>query len=117
MDLKPIHQGSATVLSPAGRIDHATADAFQGALQPHLDQCRAGQAPIVLDMHGLDYISSVGLRVLMMAARQVKTQHGRIVIAGLTPLVKEVFDISRFNLVFELFEDRRAAIAALGGDG
>lgn len=117
MDLKPIHQGSATVLSPAGRIDHATADAFQAALQPHLDHCRAGQVPIVLDMGGLDYISSVGLRVLMMAARQVKVQQGRIVICGLTPLVKEVFEISRFNLVFELFEDRRAAIAAVESAG
>jgi len=116
MDLTPTPQGSATVLSPAGRIDHASADAFQAALQPYVDACQAGQMSILLDMHRLDYISSVGLRVLMIAARQVKAQHGRIVISGLTPLVKEVFEISRFNLVFELFEDRQAAIAAIGGN-
>lgn len=117
MDLQPKQQGSATVLTPAGRIDHASAEAFRAALQPHVDQCRDDQGSIVLDMHGLEYISSVGLRVLMMAARQAKARHGRIVIAGLTPLVKEVFEISRFNLVFDLYDDVPAALAAQGSGG
>lgn len=117
MDLQPAQQGSVTVLNPTGRIDHASADAFQSALQPHVDRCRDGQGSIVLDMHGLEYISSVGLRVLMMAARQSKAQQGRIVVAGLTPLVKEVFEISRFNLVFDLYDDVSAALAAPGIGG
>lgn len=112
MDLNPTSQDGALVLRPAGRIDHATADAFQAALQPHLEQARAGAAPVVLDMQGVDYISSVGLRVLMMAARQAHDQQGRLVVAGLTPLVKEVFEISRFNLVFDLYDDLPAALAA-----
>jgi len=100
------------VLTPAGRIDHSSADDFQAALKPHLDRCRAAAHPIVLDLHELEYVSSVGLRVFMMAARQVKDQQGRIVVAGLTPLVKEVFDISRFNLVFDIYEDVDAALGA-----
>lgn len=114
MDLQPRQQGTLTVLSPIGRIDHASADAFQAALQPHLEPCRDGKGALVLDMHALEYISSVGLRVLMMAARQAKAQNGRIVIAGLTPLVREVFEISRFNLVFDLYDDVAAALAASG---
>jgi len=117
MDLQPTQQGGVTVLTPAGRIDHASADAFQAALQPFLDECRDGRGGIVLDMKELEYISSVGLRVLMMASRQAKTQHGRIVVAGLTPLVKEVFEISRFNLVFDLFDDVAVALAAQGSAG
>jgi len=117
MDLQPKQQGSVTVLTPAGRIDHASSDAFQTALQPHVDSCRSSACGIVLDMHDLEYISSVGLRVLMMAARQAKAQQGRIVIAGLTPLVKEVFEISRFNLVFDLFDDLPAALATFGSGG
>ena len=111
MDLNPVSQGGAVILTPKGRIDHASADAFQASLQPHLDRCCAGEAPIVLDMHELEYISSVGLRVLMMAARQVKAQNGRIAVAGVTPLVKEVFEISRFNLVFDMFDSVEAALA------
>ncbi|RPI41762.1 MAG: anti-sigma factor antagonist [Betaproteobacteria bacterium] len=117
MDLNPVPRDGAVILTPAGRIDHASADAFQAALQPHLDRCRPGAAPIVLDMHDLEYISSVGLRVLMMAARQVKDQNGHIAVARLSPLVKEVFEISRFDLVFDTFDSVDAALAAARSGG
>ena len=112
MDLHPVTRAGSVILAPAGRIDHASAEAFQQALQPHLDQCGPDGARIVLDLRGLEYISSVGLRVLMMAAHQVGGQKGSIVVAGPTSLVKEVFEISRFDLVFETFDDIEAALAA-----
>ena len=117
MDLHPATRDGAIVLAPAGRIDHASADDFQASLQPFLDGSRAGDPALVLDLQRLEYISSVGLRVLMMAARQVKSQAGRIVVAGLTPLVQEVFEISRFNLVFDVFENVEAALGAAGRGG
>lgn len=117
MDLHPTQHGSTVVLAPAGRIDHASADAFGAALQPFLDHCRDDQGAIVIDMQRVDYVSSVGLRVLMMASRQVKARKGRIVIAALSPLVREVFEISRFNLVLDLFDDVGAALAATGARG
>ena len=101
------------VVSPTGRIDQASADAFQSALVPYLAGCKKDGAPLVLDFSGIDYISSVGLRVLMLAARQVKAQDGRIAIAGLQPVVKEVFGISRFNLVFKVFDSVKAASESL----
>jgi len=117
MDLKPVSRGSATVLTPTGRIDQTSADAFQAALEPHLAHCRAGEAALVIDMSEVSYISSVGLRVFMVAAKQVKAQEGRIAVAGLTPMVKEVFEITRFNLVLALYDDAAAACAALEGGG
>jgi anti-anti-sigma regulatory factor len=51
--------------------------------------------------------------VLMLAAKQVKSQGGAIGVAALEPVVKEIFEISRFNLVIPCFEDVRAALAAL----
>jgi len=68
---------------------------------------------VVLDFSGVEYISSVGLRVLMLAAKQVKVQKGTIVIAGMQPVVKEIFDISRFNYVFASFPALRDAVADL----
>jgi anti-anti-sigma factor len=114
MDLHPSSRDGAVVLAPAGRIDHASADAFQAALRPFLEGCRAGEPALVLDLHALDYISSVGLRVLMMASRQVREQAGRMVVSRLTPLVKEVFEISRFDLVFDVYDDLEAALAGAG---
>jgi anti-anti-sigma factor len=112
MDLHPVSRAGSVILAPAGRIDHANAESFQRALQPHLDQCGPRHSRIVLDLRNLEYISSVGLRVLMMAARQVKEQNGYIAVAGPTPLVQEVFEISRFDLVFETFDDVETALAA-----
>ncbi len=97
------------IVSPTGRIDQSSADTFQSALVPHLASCTKNGAPLVLDFSGIDYISSVGLRVLMLAARQVKAQDGRIAIAALQPVVKEVFEISRFNLVLKVFDSVKAA--------
>jgi len=115
MELKPIQEGRTTVLSPAGRIDHTHADAFKLALDPHLAACTKDGAPLVLDFSGVDYISSIGLRALMVAIKQVKPQGGRMVLAALQPLVLEVFTISRFDMLFEIFPDRAAALAAVGG--
>ncbi len=117
MDLHPTSRNGATVLAPAGRIDQLSADAFQEALEPHLAHCNADEPPIVIDMSRVDYISSVGLRVFMMAAKQAKTQNGRLAVAALTPMVKEVFEISRFNLVLALYADVDAACAGLGAGG
>lgn len=113
MELKSSRVANAIILQPAGRIDQDHADDFRLALNPYLAQCAAGMPPIILDFSAVSYISSVGLRALMLAARQAKSQGGRLVIAALTPIVKEVFEISRFNLVFQVFPDVDAALAAL----
>ena len=114
MDLHPNTNAGVKVVAPAGRIDHASADEFQSALAPHVAECREDQPALVVDMSQVDYISSVGLRVLMVAAKQVKSQKGCIVVAALTPLVKEVFEISRFNLVFDIFDSVEAAARTHG---
>ena len=113
MELDTRRVGGSIVVRPQGRIDHATADAFSAALAAQVAQCASGGPGIVLDMSGVDYISSVGLRALMVAAKQVKAQDGRIAVAALTPMVREVFQISRFHLVFNLFDEVDAAVASL----
>jgi anti-anti-sigma factor len=67
----------------------------------------------VLDLSGVDYISSAGLRVLMLARKQAKVQGGTLVVAGLTPVVKEIFEISRFTVVFEVFGSVRDALVRI----
>ena len=112
MQLSDRQVGNTLVLKPTGRLDHATTEAFRTALQPHLDRCKDAGV-VVLDMSGVEYISSVGLRVLMLAAKQVRTQGGAIAVAALQPVVREIFEISRFNLVIPSFDDVRQALAQL----
>lgn len=112
MELSPRQQDGTLILSPQGRIDHASADAFSAALAPHLAAQTGGV--ILLDFAGIDYISSVGLRALMLAQRELAPKQAKIAIASLTPVVLEVFTISRFNQVFKLFDNVEQAISALG---
>lgn len=105
--------GNAVLLAAAGRIDHASAEDFRAALQPYLAQCKADGDVVVLDFSGVEYISSVGLRVLMLAAKQAKTQGGAIAVAALQPVVGEIFEISKFTLVIPCFPGVRDALAEL----
>ena len=112
MELSSRSIGTVQVLLVQGRIDHAHANAFEVAMAPYLAACQ-GEQSLVLNFSGVPFISSVGLRVLMLAAKQVKTQQGRLAIAALTPIVAEVFQVSRFNLVLRVFDTPDAAAAAL----
>jgi anti-anti-sigma factor len=110
MELLSARHGDALVLSPRGRIDHASAEAFKTALGPHLAETGPGR-PLVLDLGAVDYIASVGLRVLVLAFRQARAQGGTIVVAALGPLVREIFEISKFTLVFPCFATVADALA------
>ena len=111
MQVSQQRYADALVLTPVGRIDNSTTDALRADLNAHLAACRNGGDRLVLDFSGVDYISSVGLRVLMLAAKKAREQDGTIVVAGLQPVVREIFEISRFNLVFQCYETVREALA------
>ena len=113
MELSSSQSGSVRVLHVQGRLDHAHAKAFETALAPHLIDCTAAGSAVLLDFSNVVYISSVGLRVLLLAAKQAKAQQGRIAIAALTPVVTEVFQVSHFNLVLKVYPDVATASTAL----
>ena len=113
MDLAQARVDDVTVVSASGRVDHANADVFKAGLEPMLKACTASGERLLLDLSGLEYISSAGLRVLMLAAREVKQREGAMALCSLQPVVQEIFEISRFNVVFKVFPDRRAGVAAL----
>jgi anti-sigma B factor antagonist len=101
------------VAALSGRIDHPNAELLKQALDPILDELDDGKRALVLDFAGVEYISSMGLRVLMMAAKQMRSRQARIAVAQLQPVVQEIFNISRFNNVVEIFPSVRAALQEL----
>jgi len=103
--------GNALVLGLSGRIDNSSNDGLKSGLDQHIEGCRSGGDRLILDFTKVDYISSVGLRVLMLAAKQIREQGGTIVVAALQPVVREIFEISRFNLVFRCFGSVRDALS------
>jgi anti-sigma B factor antagonist len=99
-----------TLAAPLGRIDHAGAPLLEQALSPLLAQSGTAKNAVVLDFAGVEYISSVGLRVLMVAAKQMKGHGARIVIAAPQPVVAEILAISRFDRVLEIAPSVRKAL-------
>ncbi len=112
MDIGEVKYGSAVVLHPNGRLDQDSADAFQSRLLETMDAAEA----VIVDFSGVPYISSVGLRALMIAAKQGKSTGVSLGVADLTPTVKEVFEISRFNFVVDVFEVLGEALAAVSDE-
>jgi len=116
MTLSPRRYANAVVLSVTGRLDQDTCDAFRADLMVHVEATGRDSGAIILDLTGLEYVSSAGLRCFMLASRQAKAQHGRIVVAALQPMVAEIFEISHFNLVFQVFPQVREALGAVSAD-
>ena len=104
---------NAVVVRANGRLDQDTCETFRVDLLKYVDEAVNGGGAIVLDLSGLEYVSSAGLRCFMLASRQAKAQHGRIFVAALQPMVSEIFEISHFNLVFQVFPTVRDAIGAV----
>jgi anti-anti-sigma factor len=108
-----VRHADVLVVAVTGRIDYMNAEEFKSALQPHLANCVAGGDKVVLDLSRLEYVSSAGLRVLMIAAKDVRPPKGRLVAVALQPVVREIFEISRFTLVFDIFDSVQDSLRAI----
>jgi len=113
MNVTSRRYANAVVVHAAGRLDQDTCEAFRADLMKYVDEAGHDSGAIVLDLSALEYVSSAGLRCFMLASRQAKAQHGRIFVAALQPMVSEIFQISHFNLVFQVFPTVREAIGAV----
>ncbi len=110
MDIQEQRQGNIMILKPVGRLDSLSCREFETRLLAALDESKT----VVVDCAALDYISSAGLRVLLVAAKHNRTSGGRLALAALRENVREVFEISGFSAIFALHPTVAAAVAALG---
>ena len=97
------------ILKPAGRLDTTTVANFERDVLATL-----GTEPawLLLDLADLEYISSGGLRVVLLAAKRLRGSSGRLLLCGLRPQVADVFAISGLNAILSIYPDRASALAA-----
>lgn len=97
-----------------GRIDHKSVKDFENALTPFLEaDSPAADTKIIFDFEKLEFLTSAGLRMLMIAAKTCAKQDRAIAVAALQTVVQEIFTISRFDLVLKIFPSVPAALEAL----
>ena len=113
MECKVRTLANVVLIEVGGRIDHGTAPAFGSALLPHVDGCTGETKKLLLDLGAVNYMSSAGLRVVMIAAKGCRKQSGKMVLAALQPTIQEIFKIGRFDMVLDTFATVREALAAI----
>ena len=113
MELSTRRYADVVVAEAAGRIDFTNADDFKAALWQAIAQNQGERGPVVIDFAKVDYISSVGLRVLMLAAKEMNGGQRKITVAAPSPVVREIIEISRFHLILAVFGSVREALERL----
>ena len=111
MELSTSKIGAVSVLDVAGRIDSVTAKPLEEKI---LGLITEAPPALVVDFAKVDYISSAGLRVLLVAAKRCKAAPCDFALCSLNAPVRQVFDISGFDSIMAIHPDRASALAAVG---
>jgi len=109
MEIKTRRVGDVTVVDMVGRLDSRTA----GRASTELNQiAQGGDRKVLLNVEGLEYASSAGLRAIMVAAKLLQVNGGAAKICQANETVKHVMEVSGFNSLLHLYDTEDKALAA-----
>ena len=109
MQTNIIPEDGYSVIQLSGKLDTDTAVKVDAVFTQTVEL----QNHLLVDLSALRYISSAGLRILLLAAKRVQQKGGKIILYALQENVNDIFDISGFSSVFKICKDKESAIAAL----
>jgi len=110
MDIREEKRGDVIIIGLRGRLDANTSPNVEERLSHLLDQ---GERRLLLDFSDLIYISSVGLRVLVLLAKNLQKSRGELALAALNEHINEIFTISGFTAIFPIYPTCDKALAHL----
>ncbi len=102
-------ENHAAVITPAGRLDSNSSVRLEKSLSIQLQQSTTW---LLVDMSSVEYIASSGLKVLVSAWRRARDAGGDVVLAGMQPRIVEIFEMVGFDMLFQIYPDLHAALAA-----
>lgn len=92
-----------------GRVDSSTAPELGEALE---GQLTGGSKNLVVDLAGVEYMSSAGLRELVAALKRAKAAGGDVCLSQLSDRVKEVMELAGLDSIFEVYDDQVEAVGS-----
>lgn len=110
MNIERTQLGSVDIWHARGRLDVSSAPELEAIAKQAVEKQRGR---VVMDMHLLDYISSAGLRSLLLVSRQIQAMGGKIVVATPTQPVQDVLDMAGFASIIPIYREFHHALAAL----
>lgn len=103
-------QDAITIIRLQGLLNSNNAPEMEAGILPMID---GGARQLLLDFSELEYVSSAGLRVVLVLAKRLKKDGGQLVLCCMQPHVYEVFEISGFTTILAVAQDKAAALAQL----
>lgn len=107
MEMKHESKGTTTVVAITGSLDALTAPQLTDYLTQRLGE---GNHHLVVDLSGLEYTSSAGLRVMLNAVKDARSRGGDLRVAAVRPTVSKVFEMSGFTSILKFYPDVDAAV-------
>ena len=98
MEIKKIHEGNSLTVQLEGRLDTVTAPELEASLENELDEVTV----LVIDLGGLEYMSSAGLRALLLGQKTASSKGGKMTVINVQPVVMQVFNMSGFAKVLNI---------------
>lgn len=98
MEVKKRNENGIDILTPEGRIDTSTAKAFEEAVTSTLND----SMKVIVQFNKLDYISSAGLRVMLIAQKKMNAKQGKLILSDLPANIHEVFKMSGFDKILKI---------------
>ena len=98
MEVKFNKQDSSLTVTISGNIDTVTAPELDSKLQENISDVK----DLVLDFAAVDYISSAGLRVVLMANQQMEDVDGNMTVKNVNDDVRDVFEMTGFDSLLNL---------------
>jgi anti-sigma B factor antagonist len=111
MNVETLKQGDSLILLTDGRVDGTNAVEFQNSLENAIE---GNDQPVILDFEKLSYISSAGLRAILVVTKALQRQNVKFAVCSLIDPVKEVFVISGFNRIIPVHESQESAMSSFG---
>ena len=110
MDISEDRKAGAVVLALSGKLDATTAKPFEEKI---IGVINSGTQRLVVDLSQLEYISSSGLGVFLLAAKRLQSTDGKIVLCCMKDHVRQVFDLAGFSSILAIYGSRDEAIQGL----
>ncbi len=110
MQISEHHEGPILVLAVDGRLDHAGAGTFQECAVRHI---QSGARSMVVDFGGTSFVASMGIRALIVPSQEMSRAGGRLAMVGLSPQLRQLFEMSGLLKVFQVY----ANVADAAADG
>ena len=104
MDWRLRNDGARLVAAPAGRVDEDSWKDFSTRLNAAVHEALSAKVPLVIDLSGLEYMTSKGLRALTMAKNEAR---GAVTIRLAAPnaAMRRILAISRYDMLFPVVDD------------